>query len=155
MRRAWIGFGLGLAWLASSPVWAATADANVQSVRTEILRSPSERLWAGALPIQGCGPRAIAPLGALPPASPVRLAAWERRGELIAELRSSQALSLSTLAAARTCAARAADATPALLTAAVETWSAFHGALASCLRSEGAAQGLGSMTLWVDTSCNW
>lgn len=154
MRRAWIGFGLGLAWLAA-PACAATVDASVQSVRTQIMVNPSDRLWAGALPVQGCGPRAIAPIGDLLPASPVRLAAWERRGELIAELRSSQVLSLSTLAAARTCATRAADATPALLTAAVETWSAFHGALASCLRSEGAAQGVGSMTLWVDTSCNW
>jgi hypothetical protein len=144
---------LGLALLAS-PAIAATAEAGP---RTLIMWYPSDQLWAGALAAQGCGARAIEPAGDLTLATPFRRAAWERRGELVAELRSSKLLSLTTLTTARMCAARAADVatTPAMLTAAVETWSTFQGALASCLQSEGAAKNIGSMTLWVDTSCNW
>lgn len=153
MRLSWVGLGVGLALLAS-PVFAATADAGP---RTLIMWHPSDRLWTGALAAQGCGARTIEPAGDLTLATPLRRAAWERRGELIAELRSTKLLSLATLSTARMCAARAADlaTAPAMLTAAVETWSTFQGALASCLQSEGAAKTVGSMTLWVDTSCNW
>ncbi|WP_309089703.1 hypothetical protein [Phenylobacterium sp.] len=156
MRLSSVGLGLGLALLAS-PVMAATADAGAGDARTHIMWFPSDRLWTEALPLQACAPGAIAPAGELALASPLRLAAFERRGELIAELRSSQALSLATLTTARRCASRAADAatTLALLTAAAETWPAFQGALASCLQAEGAAKSVGSLTLWVDTSCNW
>lgn len=153
MRLSWVGLGLGLALLAS-PAMAASAEAGP---RTLIMWHPSDRLWAGVLAAQGCGLRTTEPVGDLTLATPFRRAVWERRGELVAELRSSGLLSLTTLATARMCAARAADVatTPAMLTAAVETWSTFQGALASCLQSEGAAKNVGSMTLWVDTSCNW
>lgn len=156
MRLSWVGLGLGLALLAS-PVVAATSDSGAADARTHVMWFPSDRLWADALPARGCSPRAIAPAGELPLASPIRLAAFERRGELIAELRTSQVLSLAALATARMCAARAADTatTPALLTAAVAAWSTFQGALANCLQAEGASASVGSMTLWVDSRCNW
>jgi hypothetical protein len=156
MRLSSVGLGLGLALLAA-PVMAATADAGAHDARTHIMWFPSDRLWSASLPAEGCSARAIEPAGELALASPVRLAAFERRGELIAELRTSKALSLAVLTTARMCAARAADTatTPAMLTAAVETWSTFQGALASCLQSEGASNSVGSMTLWVDSSCNW
>jgi len=156
MRLSSVGLGLGLALLAA-PVMAATAEAGAADARTHIMWFPSDRLWSAALPPEGCSPREIASIGALPLASPIRLAAFERRGELIAELRTTKALSLTVLTTARMCAARAADTatTPAMLAAAVSTWSAFQGALASCLQSEGASKSVGSMTLWIDSSCNW
>lgn len=156
MRRSSVGLGLGLALLAS-PAAAASADAGEADARTHIMWFPSDRLWTAALPAQGCSARAIAPTGELALASPVRLAAFERRGELIAELRTTQVLSLAALTTARMCAARAAHTAtaPAMLTAAVETWSTFQGALARCLHSEGASSSVGSMTLWVDNRCNW
>ncbi|WP_423350013.1 hypothetical protein [Phenylobacterium sp. VNQ135] len=116
---------------------------------------PSDRLWSAALPGQACGARAIAPTGDLVLTTPIRRATFERRGELVAELRGA-AHSVNLIDTARTCAARAADPalTPALLTGAAAPWSTFQGALSACMKEKGAPS-LGSMTLWIDTSCNW
>jgi hypothetical protein len=156
MQRALLGLGLGPAMIAG-PAAAANADDDARSARTHVMWFPSDRLWNAALPGQGCNARAIAPTGDLALSTPVRRATWERRGELLAELRGSPQTSRATLDTARTCATRAADpvVTPGLLSAAIGPWSTFQGALAACLKEKGAAGGLGSMTLWIDTSCNW
>lgn len=138
-------------------VQAANAEGDAASTRSHLMWFPPDRLWNAALPVQACSARAGAPNGDLAVSTPVRRGVWLRRGELVAEVRGSGPARRATLDAARACAVRAADpvVTPALLTGAVGPWSAFQRALAACMMERGAAGGLGSMTLWIDTSCNW
>ncbi|MFN3583270.1 hypothetical protein [Phenylobacterium sp.] len=123
--------------------------------RLHVMWFGADRIWSGALAAQRCGPREIEAGGALTLATPLRRAVFERRGELVAELRSAAPIAVVMLDTARTCAARAVDAAPALLSGGAEPWGAFKSALDTCLASRGASGQLGSMTLWIDTTCNY
>lgn len=155
MRLWWISAA------AMAALWAAPAAAGTspepREVRKEVMWHRADRLWSGALPALGCGPRLPEPTGDLALAAPLRRATFERRGEVIAELRAPRWMTRSVLSRGRDCAARAAETAtvPALLTPAPEPFEVFHGELAACLQRTGAARHLGSMTLWIDTSCNW
>jgi len=154
MRRWWVGLGLGMAFIAA-PAAAAGLGEGVAEARTHVMWFQAGRIWSGALGAQRCGPRAIEAAGDLSLATPLRRAVFERRGEIVAELRSATPLALGVLDMARACAAGAAGAAPTLLSGGAEPWSSFKTALDACLTSRGAAGQVGSMTLWIDTTCNY
>ncbi len=166
MRLRLFAIGVGLALLAQPAAAQSVAAGpaivraphDARDVRTNLFWRRADRLWSGMLPVMGCGPRVLdEATGPLDLEGPVRRATFERRGELIAELSGPRLLSRTILTRARTCAAEAADHTtlPVLLTAEVQPWETFHGALDACLRRTDTARHVGSMTLWIDTSCNW
>lgn len=166
MRRWWLGHGLGMilgvglgAACVASPAAAAglgeTAPRGVRDSRMHVMWFQAGRIWSGAQGAQRCAPREIEAAGELSLATPLRRAVFERRGELVAELRSAAPVALVVLDTARTCAARAVDAAPALLSGGAEPWAGFKSALDSCLAARGAAGQVGSMTLWIDTTCNY
>jgi hypothetical protein len=63
----------------------------------------------------------------------------------------------SALARARDCAVSAGgqSAAPPLLAEGVAGFSNFQAAFAACMVKADAAEAVGSLTLWVDTYCNW
>jgi len=156
MRLVWLASGLAAASI-GAPAAAAEPVREPRDVRTHIMWYPAERLWTDALPVEACGPRLLEATGDARLAAPLRRATYERRGELIAELRPGPRRVPAVLTEARMCAAKAAGAvtTPALLTPAPQPWETFHLAFAACLKGTPAASQVGSMTLWIDTSCNW
>lgn len=158
MRLPLLGLALGAALIAT-PAAAATITEPVRDaheVRTHLFWYPADRVWTGGLPLEACGPRFIQPAGELAFAPPLRRANYERRGELVAELRAPPKLAPAVLTQARACVAKAAgeDADRVMLGPAPPV-EAFRASLAACLKDKGAHEGVGSMTLWIDTSCNW
>jgi hypothetical protein len=158
MRRWWVGLGLGMACLASPAAAAGLgegASAALRDARLHIMWFRADQVWSGALAAQRCGPREIEAAGDLSLSTPLRRAVFERRGELVAELRAAAPVTVVVLDTARACAARAVDAAPALLSGGAEPWGAFKSALDTCLASRGASGQVGSLTLWIDTTCNY
>ena len=143
--------------MAAGQALAATAEPTTFDVRTQITWNPSDRIWTAALPAEGCGPRLIEATGDLAYAAPLRRASFERRGELVAEFNAPRLMTPIVRGRARDCAAEASASAslPAMLSATAGSFETFQGAFAACLSRTGSAKHLGSMRLWIDTSCNW
>lgn len=99
------------------------------------------------------------PRGPAPPAVTARrrVVFQERHGELIGEFRSPTPIAPAAVATARACARRAGDqaTTPELLLGGAPGFSKFRAAFDACMSDAQAGHSLGSMTLWIDTHCNW
>jgi hypothetical protein len=152
-----VAFCAGLALAASTAAAAAHADTEKyqgpEAYRTAVFWSPADRLWAGAVTPGACsvaGKRAAA-------IAHTPVAAYEQRGELIGEIRSSPAKAPEVLAQAKSCAVEADSATTtrALVTAADANWGTFRTAFSACMTRNHEAEYVGSMTLWIDQRCNW
>ena len=121
--------------------------------RTEVFWNPADRFWTGGLAPDGCsaaGRRAA-------PIARVRRAVYQQRGELIGEIRAEPARVPAVVAQAHSCAREADSATTtyALLTDADRNWGVFQKAFSMCMTRNNQAQYVGSMTLWIDQSCDW
>jgi hypothetical protein len=148
---------VGLALAASAAAAAAHADTEAyqgpDADRTAVFWNPADRLWSGAVTPGACmtsGKRVAA-------AAHTPVAAYEQRGELIGEIRSTPAKAPEVLAQAKSCAAEADSATTTrgIVTAAEANWGTFRSAFSACMSRNHQAEYVGSMTLWIDQRCNW
>jgi hypothetical protein len=154
--RFW-SFGVGAILAVAIAGAAEAADAPHQPrPKTEVgFKGPVDRLWSGRLAVEPCVTPRRTRLTELFAPRP-RYASAERRGELIGEFM-SPAPAPQVVAAARSCAASAGEAatTRALLTEGVAGFSKFQIAFAACMDTRAAGQAVGSMTLWIDSRCDW
>lgn len=143
-----------LALIALGAQARAEVSQGQEAYRTMVFWYQADRLWTGGLEPEGCNAAgAHAPLAA----ARVRTAVYQQRGELIGEIRAQPAEARAVVAQAHSCAleADAAVTTYALLTDAERNWGLFHTAFSTCMRRNNQAEHLGSMTLWIDQSCDW
>lgn len=121
--------------------------------RTVVFWNPADRFWTGGLPPEACS----AAGRQASPTTRVRTAIYRRRGELIGEIRAEPARAPTVIAQAHSCASEADSATTtyALLTDADRNWGVFQSAFSMCMTRNNQAQYVGSMTLWIDQSCDW
>ena len=134
---------------------AAEPYQGAHAYRTAVFWSPADRFWTGGVEPEQClknGKRA-----AFSAAPRLQAAVYERRGELIGEIRATPVLAPHVIAQARSCATEADSATTtyALLTDADRNWGVFRNAFSVCMTRNNTAQYVGSMTLWIDQACNW
>ncbi|WP_411288622.1 hypothetical protein [Phenylobacterium sp.] len=143
--------------LVSAPFASAQPYAGMAQARTAIFWHDADRLWSGGMPLEACDQDIILRRADFTPMAAARMATLERRGELIGELRASNAQAPAILTSARACALEAGTATtvPVMLTRGREGWSTFQTAFATCMTKQGTAKSVGSMTLWIDQRCNW
>ena len=154
--RIWaLAIGAALAVTCAAPAAAQGAAAIAKS--SVGFLGPSESLWTGGLALPACprpGPRGAVTAVALPG---YRTAFQERHGELVAEFTGARSVPPAAVATARGCAARVGDAAHArgLLTEGPAGFAAFQAAFDACMVEADADPRVGSMTLWIDTQCNW
>lgn len=138
-------------------VWLpAAAGAEGGFSRAQVgFRGPADRLWEGSVDLPACVQKQPRLLAIVAPRH--RLARQERRGEVIAEFAGPAPVAASTVAQARQCAARAGDAAtaPALLAGGAQGFTTFQSAFSACMAKADQPLAVGSMTLWVDSRCNW
>lgn len=151
MRALALAAGATAAFFLALPAMAAAEGAFPKTMVGFL--GPSDRLWEGRVALPACAkprPRLFAPRSRAP-------AVQERRGEVIAEFAGASPVGADTLSQARQCAARAGEeATPLMLLAGgAPGFSKFQTAFASCMAQADQPQAVGSMTLWVDSHCNW
>lgn len=157
MRFGHLAFG---SLAAMAVVTSAAADdrwRGAAAARKEIFWNPADTFWAAGADGEICargGVRKVSASEALPR---LRTALYERRGQLVGEIRSPPSLFSTVVAQARSCANEAGSAATigGLLKPTPASWSTFHAAFSTCMVRNHAAQYVGSMTLWVDQRCVW
>lgn len=145
----------GLVLAGSATAAAAEQYEGARAYRMAVFWSPADRFWSGGVEPEQClrnGRTAAFSVARRLPA-----AVYERRGELIGEIRATPTMAPRVVAQAHSCATEADSATTtvALLTDAERNWGVFRTAFSVCMSRNNAAQYVGSMTLWIDQACNW
>jgi hypothetical protein len=133
---------------------ALPAHAQVRASAPKAAFLASERLWSASLALPAC----LAPEDELPAVSARRrLVPQERHGELVGEFRSPAPIAATMVAAARACALRAGDqaTTPEMLSGGAAGFMKFRAAFNACMGDADAGHSVGSMTLSIDTHCDW
>jgi hypothetical protein len=155
MESRCIGLGLAAALLCAAP---AAAQANEQAERASIgFWGPADTFWRDAVELPPCS-RADVRRNSLTVSTPrYRVASQERHAELLGEIVGPPRLVQLVIAQARSCVAApgVSDTAPGLIANGAAGFSRFHSAFSACMAREGAAQHIGSMTLWIDNHCNW
>jgi hypothetical protein len=143
--------GLALASPALAETYSTIPKSSVGFIHT------ADRFWSGRLELAPCARPNVRRNGLALATPRLRAATRESRGELIGEILSPPPMASLVAAKARDCASAAGEAAPApvLLAQGAAGFSQFHAAFSACMVREDAAQYVGSMTLWIDSDCNW
>lgn len=157
MRIRSLAFGAFLA--CAAPVAAGAADSGYEPVAKVNVgfENTADRLWSGSMAMPACSrPNQRRRLMSFF-AGPQPLASQERHGELIGEFVGPQPIAQSVRDQARDCAALAGDKTTArlMLAGGPSGLSRFQRAFKACMAKQDAPQAVGSMTLWIDSHCNF
>jgi hypothetical protein len=118
---------------------------------------PADSFWRETAELAPCSRTGAvrSPLSAVAPR--LRLAGQARHAELLGEILGPAPLAPLVVAKARACVAApgVSETVPVLLADGAGGFKRFQSAFAACMAGQGAAQYVGSMTLWIDRSCNW
>ncbi|WP_374473119.1 hypothetical protein [Phenylobacterium sp.] len=154
--RFW-SFGVGAVMALAAAGAAEAADAPFQPrPKTEVgFKGAVDRLWSGSVVTEQCVTSRRRRLASLFQPK-LRMAAYERRGELIGEF-ASPAPAPHVVETARRCAAAAGETTTTrtLLAGGPAGFSTFQTAFSACMTERQAGQAVGAMTLWIDNRCDW
>lgn len=148
----------GALLLAIAPASALADGAYAPVAKVNVgFQNTAGQLWTGSMLLPSCSRpnvrRRLLPFFA----GPQPLASQERHGELIGEFVGPQPVDPSVIDKARGCASAAGDktTTPMMLAGGPTGFSRFQRAFSACMAKQDAPQAVGSMTLWIDSHCNF
>ena len=152
MKSIWFVLGWAGLLLCAAPVAAQARE------RASIgFWGPADTFWRGGAELPPCS-RADVRRHAFSVATPrFRAASQERHAELLGEILSPPPMVQLVVAKARACVATpgVSETVSVLLADGGSGFNRFQSAFSACMAGQGAAQYVGSMTLWIDNHCNW